>query len=54
MRGLRDKLVERHPHVFGDKKLGTAAEVLVAWEALKRNKQSDKTDQNRAQAENKK
>jgi tetrapyrrole methylase family protein/MazG family protein len=54
MRGLRDKLVERHPHVFGDKKLGTAAEVLVAWEALKRNKQSDKADRSRTKAENKK
>jgi len=54
MRGLRDKLVERHPHVFGDKKIGTAAEVLVAWEALKRSKRTDKADKSRTKAENKK
>jgi len=54
MRGLRDKLVERHPHVFGNKKLGTAAEVLVAWEALKRDKRRDKANESRTPAENKK
>ncbi|MBI2966121.1 MAG: nucleoside triphosphate pyrophosphohydrolase [Chloroflexi bacterium] len=31
------KLVRRHPHVFGDApRLGTAADVLGQWEALKR------------------
>jgi len=36
LRGLRDKLIERHPHVFGGEKIETAAEVLEVWEALKR------------------
>ena len=32
---LSNKLVGRHPHVFGDVKADTAAEVLRNWEALK-------------------
>lgn len=32
---LSDKLVGRHPHVFGDVKADTPAEVLRNWEALK-------------------
>ncbi len=32
---LSRKLVDRHPHVFGDVQAGTPAEVLRNWEALK-------------------
>jgi MazG family protein len=32
---LADKLVARHPHVFGDVKAETSKEVLRNWEALK-------------------
>src|SRR5689334_17114495 len=32
---LSNKLVDRHPHVFGDVKAETAHEVLRNWEALK-------------------
>jgi MazG family protein len=32
---LTSKLVNRHPHVFGDVKADTSAEVLRNWEALK-------------------
>ncbi len=32
---LANKLVDRHPHVFGDVKADTPAEVLRNWEALK-------------------
>src|SRR5581483_9048925 len=32
---LSDKLVERHPHVFGDVKAETSSDVLRNWEALK-------------------
>ena len=32
---LSNKLVDRHPHVFGDVKADTPAEVLRNWEALK-------------------
>ena len=32
---LASKLVDRHPHVFGDVKADTSAQVLRNWEALK-------------------
>jgi len=32
---LANKLIDRHPHVFGDVKADTPAEVLRNWEALK-------------------
>jgi len=32
---LSDKLVDRHPHVFGDVKAETSSEVVRNWEALK-------------------
>jgi tetrapyrrole methylase family protein / MazG family protein len=35
-RRVHDKLVLRHPHVFGTVEADTAAEVLVNWEAIKR------------------
>lgn len=34
-RGVADKLVRRHPHVFGDVKVSSSNEVLENWEALK-------------------
>ena len=35
IRGLHEKLVSRHPHVFGDSSAETAAEVLTQWDHLK-------------------
>lgn len=32
---LKDKLVRRHPHVFGDIKLDTAEQVLENWNKIK-------------------
>lgn len=34
-RGVSDKLVRRHPHVFGEQRLGTSAEVLHQWDRIK-------------------
>lgn len=34
--GLSDKLMRRHPHVFGDTQLATSAEVIEQWDELKR------------------
>ena len=34
-REVNEKLVRRHPHVFGTEKLGTSDEVLVQWEQIK-------------------
>ncbi len=31
-----DKMVRRHPHVFGDQRLRTSAEVTASWEEIKR------------------
>jgi MazG family protein len=35
-RQVHEKLVRRHPHVFGEKELGTAGDVRVSWESSKR------------------
>ena len=34
--GINDKLVRRHPHVFGSVKINTAAEQRIHWEGLKK------------------
>jgi len=36
LNGISDKLVRRHPHVFGDTMVSDSGEVLVNWEAIKR------------------
>lgn len=38
--GLAAKLIRRHPHVFGDADVGSAAEVLVNWERIKADERS--------------
>ncbi|MCI0371180.1 MAG: nucleoside triphosphate pyrophosphohydrolase [candidate division NC10 bacterium] len=35
LRGISEKLVRRHPHVFGAGDAKTASEVLARWEAIK-------------------
>ena len=35
-RGLKDKLVRRHPHVFGDAQVSDSRGVKQQWEAIKR------------------
>jgi MazG family protein len=34
--GISDKLVRRHPHIFGDVKVADAKEVLRNWDAIKK------------------
>lgn len=41
MNGLADKLVRRHPHVFGEVQLETAGEVVQQWDELKRAERDD-------------
>ncbi len=36
VRGIRDKLIARHPHVFGQSSATTPEEVLHQWDKLKR------------------
>lgn len=33
---LSDKLIHRHPHVFGDAKVNSTTEILEAWDRLKK------------------
>ena len=33
---VHDKMTRRHPHVFGDEKVSSTAEVLANWEAIKK------------------
>jgi tetrapyrrole methylase family protein / MazG family protein len=37
--GVTEKLILRHPHVFGEKELATAKDVLDNWDELKKNQQ---------------
>jgi uncharacterized protein YabN with tetrapyrrole methylase and pyrophosphatase domain len=41
---LSDKLVRRHPHVFGEVDAATSGEVLRNWEAIKRQEKAVKSD----------
>ena len=34
-KGINEKMLRRHPHVFGDKKLANSKEVLGQWEEIK-------------------
>jgi tetrapyrrole methylase family protein/MazG family protein len=36
VQGVSDKIIRRHPHVFGDVQLNTAEEVLANWKEIKR------------------
>jgi len=39
---INAKLVRRHPHVFGGKKLDTPAQVLVEWNKIKKREKARK------------
>ncbi len=41
-RGITDKMVRRHPHVFGDVIVDGAGEVITNWEAIKRAERADR------------
>lgn len=42
-RGIADKLVRRHPHVFGDGDASTPEEVQARWDELKAEEKQDRT-----------
>ncbi|HEY8521344.1 MAG TPA: nucleoside triphosphate pyrophosphohydrolase [Gammaproteobacteria bacterium] len=42
VRAICDKLIRRHPHVFGNERIESAAEQTEAWEALKRSERAAK------------
>ncbi|MGD8339464.1 MAG: nucleoside triphosphate pyrophosphohydrolase [Gammaproteobacteria bacterium] len=38
-----DKMIRRHPHVFGDASLRTGEEVLASWDQIKRSEKPEQT-----------
>jgi MazG family protein len=50
---LSRKLVDRHPHVFGDTKADTSAEVKRNWEALKVEERKKRTQESACDSANK-
>ena len=42
--GITEKMVRRHPHVFGNKKVSGSEEVLANWEEIKRKEKEEKED----------
>ena len=41
--GIADKLVRRHPHVFGENALGDSVAVLQQWDEIKRREKPERT-----------
>jgi tetrapyrrole methylase family protein / MazG family protein len=41
--GLNEKLIRRHPHVFGDKNASNADEVVILWDDIKKEEKKHKT-----------
>lgn len=44
-RGINEKLVKRHPHVFGDADISTSREVLLKWEQMKQQEKEAKNQE---------
>ena len=42
-KGISDKLIHRHPHVFGDVKVSSTDEILDNWEKLKKEEKPHRT-----------
>lgn len=40
--GIVDKLIRRHPHVFGEVQVANSDEVLVNWEAIKKQEKTER------------
>ncbi len=45
-KGISEKLIRRHPHVFGDTKVSGTDEVLANWEEIKAKEKEGKEDAN--------
>ena len=44
VRGITDKMIRRHPHVFGDACCSDAEQVLLRWEEIKAKEKEGKAD----------
>lgn len=43
-RGINEKMIRRHPHVFSDNKVDSADEVVTQWKDIKEKEKKDKKD----------
>ncbi len=50
---VNDKMIRRHPHVFGDATAGGANEVLQVWDKIKLKEKEDAAQEGSVDAENK-
>lgn len=41
--GIKEKLIRRHPHVFGDVKVGSTKEILDNWDEIKKQEKPHRT-----------
>jgi tetrapyrrole methylase family protein/MazG family protein len=46
MEGIREKMIRRHPHVFGDIQVNTVQEVKKNWQQIKEKERNDKNIEN--------
>ena len=44
IKGITEKMIRRHPHVFGDTQVSGSGEVLKNWEEIKAREKEGKTD----------
>lgn len=44
VKGIKEKMIRRHPHVFGDTKINGTSEVMVNWEEIKKKEKEGKED----------
>lgn len=46
--GINDKMIRRHPHVFGDKKIDNAKAVVGQWEEIKKKEKAEAAKKQKA------
>lgn len=47
IRGISEKMIRRHPHVFGTTEVQNSQEVLVNWESIKKREKKGKSGRGR-------
>ncbi len=45
LKGIIDKMIRRHPHVFGDVRVQNSAEVLSNWDQIKKEEKGEKAEE---------
>ena len=48
IRGINEKLLRRHPHIFGDAQVADSSEVKVQWDQIKAQERQDKGQADRS------